>query len=153
MPYFELTTNEQIKAVFTTSSSNLPDEVLDNYGLEDELGLVLDSLPGWDDPGLDPKVKRLLRLFAKYFCAATVAKTATVFILKKETDGSNEGQRSDKDGYSFLSAVFMAEADKYLAMIREELDVLAPAVPDPLSMSRVVPSRDPITQARESDVS
>lgn len=153
MAYFDLTSNAQIRALFTTTDSNLDDDMLDNYGLDDELGLALDSLPGWDEPTISDKVKRLLRLFAKYFCAAQVAKTAAVFILKKETDGSNEGQRSDKDGYDFLFDRFSGEAGKYLALLQAELSIDPGPVAVPLALTRVVPTRDPITEPRETNES
>lgn len=171
MNYLGLTTSDQIRAILTVSEEDLPDETLTPYGLEDELQTELEEwLPNWVDviaegtpteaeeeeeepgsPAPDPeKVKqfRLLRLFAKYFCAAVVARTAPIFVLTKITDGSNEGQRSDTDGFLWLSRDLLAQANRYKSMLLAAL-----GEPDPLDVptiiSRVRPARDPVTQSRD----
>lgn len=157
MPYYELTSTAQIRNVLTVSESDLPDEVIEGFGLDDDLGAVLDkALPGvWEPISVGPAGKqlRLLRLFAKYFCAGSLARTAQVFVLKKTTDGSNEGQRSDKDGWLWLSGSLLGQATAALDELVDDLG-LTPAEVVPYSqISRVVPSRDPITTPRAANVS
>ena len=48
MAYLDLTTTSQIRAVLTVSETDLPDEVIEGYGLDDDLGSLLDkNLPTW----------------------------------------------------------------------------------------------------------
>ncbi|MNQ54509.1 hypothetical protein D3C85_685770 [compost metagenome] len=151
MAYLELTSSAQIRSVLTVSPADLPDEVLTGYGLEDDLGQWLDKqLPTWETL-TDAKHTRLLRLAAKYFCAGTVAKTAQVFALKKKTDGSNEGQRSDKDGFAWMAPALLANAQTAITDLLDDLDLL-PEDATPLFISAARPTRDPITEPRE-DVS
>lgn len=153
MDILGLTNTEQIRAVLTTSESNLPDSVIEGFGLEDDLGRMLDSsLPTWPDlvTANVPRQVRALRLVAKYFCAGTLARTATLWVLKKETDGSNEGQRSDKEGYTYLAGVFFAQAEEALNSLLEDLELPIPEVPIFTMISRGIPDRDPITEARET---
>ena len=154
--YFELTTTKQILAVLTVDDTDIEAETIESQGLEDDLGAALDkALPGvWEAlaDGSDPKstaaVQRKLKLMAKYFCAGTVARMAQVFILKKDTDGSNEGQRSDKDGWLWMSDRLLETADKHLADLIDILE-LTPAVSMPFTVfARVIPDRDPITTPR-----
>lgn len=147
MTILDLTTFDQIRGVLTVSSVDLPDATLAAYGLEDDLGADLDSwATGWSSV-VEPGQSRTLRLYAKYFCAGTVAKTAQVFVLTKASDGSNEGQRSDADGFLWLSDMLLSKAagfrDQFLAAIGSSSE------PERIGlMSRVAPTRDPITEAR-----
>jgi len=156
MDFLGLTTTEQIRGVLTTSPSNLPDATIASFGLEDDLTVMLDgSVPDWQvvqTAGSEGQ-QRLLRLIAKYFCAQQLALTATLWVLKKETDGSNEGQRSDKEGYTYLATVFGAKVIKYLGLILDDLGIVQPTPAPMVFMSRLVPGRDPITQPRTTDVS
>ncbi|QYW06468.1 hypothetical protein uan_056 [Pseudomonas phage UAntarctica] len=157
MPYYELTSTDQIRAVLTVDSSDLPDRIIEAYSLEDDMAAALDkALPDVWEPissGQAGKQLRLLKLFAKYFCAGTMAKTAQVFVLKKTTDGSNEGQRSDKDGWLWLSGLLLGKAQAALDELVDDLG-LTPADTKMYSqIGRVTPDRDPITTPRSSNVS
>lgn len=154
--YFNLTSTKQILAVLTVDDTDIDAEKLEDQGLDDDLGAQLDAaLPGvWEgisqETGLKytPARLRKLRLVAKYFCAATVARMAQVFILKKDTDGSNEGQRSDKDGWLWMSDRLMETANGHLKDLLTDLE-LVPATAAPFQMFvRVTPDRDPITTPR-----
>ena len=137
----------QIRGVLTISESDLSDEALQAYGLTDDLGENLDGwLTGWESI-TDAQQARLLRLYAKYFCAATVAATAPVFVLTKQTDGSNEGQRSGNEGFRWLAGELRAKAESYRSKLLELVgqSVRAESI---MFVSRVVPSRDPVTEAR-----
>lgn len=138
----------QIRAVLTVSEADLPDEVMEDFGLEDEIEDILDDrVPKWTEIVL-PKLQRKLRVFVKYKAAATVALMAPVFILKKMTDGANEGQRSDRDGFRWLAEELDAKAEKALAGLLEELDVeVFPGYSELVGV--VNPLRDPITEPRE----
>lgn len=150
MPNAYLPTNAQIRSTLTTSESNLPDEVLDDYGLDDILSENLDKLVvGWQTASTE-RAERLLRLYSRYFCAGTVAITAQVFILKKETDGSNEGQRSDKDGFAFLAQAMFNQAGAYLSELLDEMGLPQPEAVVPVLFSRSIPDRDPIVEPRSN---
>jgi hypothetical protein len=150
MPYLDLTSTAQIRAVLTVSETDLPDEVIDGYGLEDDLGNFLDKqLPVWPQLLADNGANaRRLRMAAKYYCAGTIARMAQIFVLKKDTDGSNEGQRSDKDGWAWVSASLLGQADGCITEIKDDLK-LSPEVAMPFTVvSRGTPDRDPITTPR-----
>lgn len=149
MPFHDLTTAEQIRNVLTVTKSELTDAQIEGYGLDDDLGVMLDKhVPTWESI-TDVKQVRLLRMVAKYFCAGTLAGTAQLFVLKKETDGSNEGQKSDKDGFSWLAGHLLGKCQAALQELIEELgEVVPPTIF--LVASRVVPTRDPITEPRET---
>ena len=159
MAYFDLTSTEQILAVLTADGSDGIDAVkIDAQGLDDDLGAALDkALPGvWEGIGDGstgtPKQKRLLSLVAKYYCAGVVARMAQVIFLKKVSDGSNEGQRSDKDGWAWMAQAFFDQADTYLADLTTDLD-LTPETVMPFRMFvRVIPDRDPITEPRAANL-
>ncbi|MBU0860279.1 MAG: hypothetical protein KKC02_09110 [Gammaproteobacteria bacterium] len=162
MSLFSLTTFDQIRGVLTVSQADLPDEVLDSYGLEDDLAVDLDDWAGdWKAMSAagaadtaseeDTKRYRLLKLFSKYFCAAQVAATAPVFVLTKTSDGSNEGQRGDSEGFLWLQKAMLTKASQYREKLLDLLNV-APVDSSMTFTSRVAPARDPVTEAR-SDVS
>lgn len=147
MDALSLTSFSQIRGVLTVSEADLSDEGLESYGLGDDLAVDLDEwLEGW---GLitDEKQTRLLRLYAKYFCAATVAATAPVFVLTKQTDGANEGQRSGNEGFRWLADSLMAKAlsyrDKLLELVGEPV-----STGEMVFAARVIPTRDPVTEPR-----
>lgn len=141
----------QVRNVLTVSEADLPEEVLVGFGLEDELEDVIASkIPTWSEISV-PSQLRKLRLFTKYKAAAIVALMAPVFILKKMTDGSNEGQRSDRDGFRWLAEDLGAKADSLMEELLEDLGMAVTVLPFEL-VGRVTPERDPITEPRE-DVS
>ena len=153
MDYFGLTSNQQIMGVLTVDSSDIDESTIESYGLEDDLGRFLDAVPEWETIAADVAVpssknKRRLRIAAKYFCAGMVGKRAQVFILKKSTDGSNEGQRSDKDGWAWLAEGLLNDA---YAALNEVLDDLG-LIPEPVMPYNVIsvsiPDRDPVKTPR-----
>jgi hypothetical protein len=153
MAYHDLTTNDQIRALLTIEDDELPDEILDAYGFEDDLADALDvAVPTWPaivaslEPA-DARKQRRLRLFAKYFCAGTIAGMAQVFMLKSKTDGSNKADRSDKDGWEFIALALLNKAQGYIALITDELGT-TPVTPVFSMIARVVPDRDVITTPR-----
>ena len=147
MTVLDLTTFDQIRGVLTVSPADLPDSVLASYALEDDLGADLDAwATGWSSV-VDPAQSRLLRLYAKYFCAGTVAKTAQVFVLTKKSDGSNEGQRSDSEGFLWMAESLLSRA---AAIKSQFLDLIGGSEPGAwVSVTGVVrPVRDPVTESR-----
>lgn len=151
MSFYDLTTNDQIRSVLTVTEDDLDDSVIDSYGLDDDLGRFLDAVPDWEAiiaAPVKPRHLRSLKLAAKYFCAGTIGKKAQVFILKKSTDGSNEGQRSDKDGWAWLGEGLMQEAQDVIAELLIELGV-EPEPVTPISVIAIsIPDRDPIKTPR-----
>jgi hypothetical protein len=147
MQITDLVVSAQIRGVLTVSEADLPDETLLAYGLTDDLGENLDSwLTGWELI-TDNQQTRLLRLYAKYFCAATVAATAPVFVLTKQTDGSNEGQRAGSEGFRWLAGDLRAKAESYRNKLLALVGQSEPAESMTFA-SRVTPGRDPVTEAR-----
>lgn len=139
---------DQVRSVLTVSPVDLPDEVLEGYGLEDDLAADLDSrLPSWETLN-DSSHLRSLRMFVKYRAAALIAVTAPVFVLKKSTDGSNEGQRSDRDGFLWLAENLNARANAILSGLLEELGEDVEVEPFEL-VGKSIPARDPITEPRD----
>lgn len=141
-----LTSYSQIRGVITVSERDLPDEVLQAMALEDDLEAdLLEWLPEWESLSDVAEAQRL-RLFAKYFCAGNVADMAQVFVLKKDTDGSNEGQRSDVDGFKELAQVLKAKAQMHKAALANMLGIQVSRTYSQVSVSS--PARDVITEAR-----
>lgn len=151
MEFFGLTTIAQIRSVLTCTEDDIEDSVIETFGLEDDLGRYLDVVPGWEAMKDDPdatKHFRSLRLAAKYFCAGTIGKRAQVFILKKSTDGSNEGQRSDKDGWAWLAEGLLGDAQAIIDQLLEDLGA-APEPVAPMSVISIsIPTRDPVRTPR-----
>lgn len=146
MDLLGLTSTEQVRNVLTVSQEDLPDEVIQGFGLEDDLQTDLEGwVPEWESITEDSQARRL-RLYAKYFCAATIATMARVFILKKSTDGSNEGQRSDVDGFADLADLLMGKASAHRKALETALG--RGETPGFTMVSRLSPARDVITQAR-----
>lgn len=138
----------QVRSVLTVSPVDLPDEVLSEYGLEDDLSADLDRrIPSWASITEDKQL-RSLRLYVKYRAAALIAVTAPIFVLKKSTDGSNEGQRSDRDGFLWLAEDLNGRADAILNELLEELGEDIGSEPFDL-VGKSEPSRDPITEPRD----
>ncbi len=136
-----------LRAVLTVSESELPDSVLQSFHVEDDVASELDErVPGWANTA-DGKQLRQLRLFAKYAAGAQIATTASVFILKKETDGNNEGQRSDKDGFAYISVKLREKAESALLKLLA-LKGTAPAAGTTALLDRSPPNRDVITEPR-----
>lgn len=139
---------QQVRNILTVSEEDLPDSVLVGYGLEDDLSADLDKkLENWQAL-TEAKHLRSLRLYVKYKASAIVALTAPIFVLKKNTDGSNEGQRSDRDGYLWLANSLNGRADTVMTELKEDLGANDSVVGMDL-VGKSSPSRDPITQPRE----
>lgn len=140
---------QQIRNVLTVSPADLPDNVLNGYGLEDDVEAALDKRLGAWRALVDDKHIRSLRLYTKYKAASLVALTAPVFVLKKSTDGSNEGQRSDRDGFLWLAGSLSGRADVIMDDLLEELGMTVNAGQIDL-VGKSIPSRDPIVEPRDN---
>lgn len=154
MDVLGLTSFAQVRGVLTVSSADLPDEVMQGFGVEDDLAEELHGwLPDWATvlAESDERKTRLLRLYAKYLCASLFAGTAEVFVLTKISDGSNEGQRSG-EGLEELATKLKAKAAGYRASYEELVSGQSRGPTSYTLISRVTPARDPVTEARE-DVS
>lgn len=128
---------------------DLPDSVLEGYGLEDDIEALLDSrLETWRELE-EPKHLRSLRLYTKFKAASIVAITAQLFVLKKNSDGSNEGQRSDKDGFLWLSKSLSDKAEAVMGQLLEDLELAGQEATFDL-VGRSIPTRDPIVEPREN---
>ncbi len=143
-----LTSFDQLRGVLGVSVADVPDAMLTPYALEDDLTVDLDGwLTDWvtlRDAGGRPAT--LLRLYAKYRCAAWLAGTAGNFLLTQFSDGANAGQRADPDVEALL-AHLEGRAGHYHQALDEELDTPLTGT-GPVVMGRVVPTRDPVTEGR-----
>ena len=154
MDVLGLTSFAQIRGVLTVSPADLPDESMQGFGVEDDLAEDLHGwVPAWADvlAENDDRKVRLLRLYAKYLCASLFAGTAEVFVLTKISDGSNEGQRSG-EGLQDLASKLKAKAAGYRAAYEALVSGQSRGSTSYTLISRVTPTRDPVTEARE-DVS
>lgn len=146
----QLTSFDQIRGVLTVSPADLPDEVLQAYGLEDDLEVDLSGwLENWQgvlDSGT-PRETLLLRLYAKYRCAALVAASGQNFTLTQFTDGANAGQRSDTEGFQKLREHMESRASDYRLKLEDELSV-ALSTPTTSIMGVANPARNPVTEGR-----
>lgn len=146
----DLTTFSQIRGVLTVSSADLPDQVLEPYGLEDDLRVDLEGwVDGWEAirDGSETRPKTLLRLYAKYRCAALVAASGQNFTLTSFTDGANAGQRSDVEGFQKLREHMESRASHYRQQLEDELSSAFSVEPVAI-MGRATPSRNPVTEGR-----
>lgn len=138
----------QVRDVLAVSEADLPMDTLNGFGLEDEIADALDTAcPNWETLEQVRHIRKL-RLYCKYKAASIVAVMAPVFILKKMSDGANEGQRSDKDGFRWLADELAGKANKIMDDLLDELgeNTAAPAI----NLSGTVkPDRDPITEPRD----
>lgn len=143
-----LTTFDQIRGLLAVSPADLPDAILIPYGLEDDLAIDLsDWLDDWEATLLaGDRNTMLLKLYAKYRCAAWVAASGQNFMLTSFTDGANAGQRSDTEGFQKLKEHLEGRAGHYRQQLDEALNQVTGSVVN--VMGRVIPSRDPVTQGR-----
>lgn len=149
MTILDLTSFAQIRGVLTVSEADLPDETLASYALEDDLAADLDSwVPGWAAMAV-PEQARSLRLYSKYFCAASVASSAPVFVLTKMSDGSNEGQRNGTEGFRWLADAMNGKALVHKAALLKAIGSELPSTGYTL-ISAVRPTRDPIVEPRSA---
>lgn len=155
MDFYGLTSINQIRGVLTVTDDDIDDSTIQDFGLDDDLAQFLDGVKDWEAMAADktePPAKNLRRLrrAAKYFCAGQLAKRAQVFMLKKSTDGSNEMQRSDKDGWLWMAAQLLDDAKAALEEILldqgKEVDPLLPY--NVISIS--TPDRDPVRTPRST---
>lgn len=148
MDILGLTTFDQVRGVLTVSVRDLPDSVLQNYGLEDDLDVDLSSwLEDYTTKVADsPRIAKLVNLYAKYRCAAWLAASGQNFIYTQMSDGTNQAQRSDTEGFQALRIHLESRALHYREKVQEELSeesvVVAPL------FGRVSPTRDPVTEPR-----
>ena len=148
MDILGLTTFNQVRGVLTVSVRDLPDSVLQNYGLEDDLDVDLGS---WLEDyaakiAANERLAKLVKLYAKYRCAAWLAASGQNFIYTQMSDGTNQAQRSDTEGFQALRIHLESRAMYYREKAQEELSEDAIAVA-PL-FGRVSPTRNPVTEPR-----
>jgi len=150
MTVLDLTSFDQIRGVLAVSPSDLPDEILTPYSLEDDLEVDLDGwAEGWREVRAtgEKRQQTLLKLYAKYRCAAWVAAAGQNFMFTRFTDGANQGQRSDAEGFEKLKRHMEARAASYREQLEEALSATYTATRATL-FGRATPSRDPNIEGR-----
>lgn len=145
-----LTSFSNIRGVLAVSPSDLPDEGLEGFALADDLQTDLEAWkPDWESVVDGSKEARLLRLYAKYRCAAWVATAGQNFMLKKFSDGANEGQRSDSEGFQALREHMEDRAREYRSQLEDKPQDASSSSYTPLfGVSK--PDRDPVTTGRNN---
>lgn len=150
MTVLDLTSFDQIRGVLAVSPNDLPNEILEPYGLEEDLEVDLSGWVGdWQrirDSGA-ARQQMMLKLYAKYRCAAWVAAAGQNFMFTRFTDGANEGQRSDAEGFEKLKNHMESRAASYREQLEESLSPTYSASRTTL-FGRVTPGRDPVTEGR-----
>lgn len=142
----DLVNFDTIRAVLTVSESDLPDEILSKYGLEDDLLINLNaSYPTWNTVQ-DDLIQAKLRMYSKYRVAAWIATTAPLFVLIMEGDGNNQARRSDKDGFRWLSESLAARAVAIMTELQDDAGMTQPTIQS--IISGVPPLRNVITTPR-----
>lgn len=150
MTVLDLTSFDQIRGVLAVSPNDLPNEILTPYGLQDDLEVDLDGwVENWQeirDTG-EKRQQSMLKLYAKYRCAAWVAAAGQNFMFTRFTDGANEGQRSDAEGFEKLQRHMESRAAYYREQLEQSLSEAYTATRATL-FGRATPARDPVTEGR-----
>lgn len=149
MDILGLTNFDQVRGVLTVSAADLPDQVLTNYGLEDDLAVDLASwASNWETlASSNDEAQKLLAIYAKYRCASWLAASGQNFILTQFTDGANAGQRSDTEGFQELRRHLEGRASKYKSRIEQLVDNNRQSTFRP-AMGIANPSRNPVLEGR-----
>lgn len=143
-----LTNFQQVRGVLTVSVRDLPDSVLENYDLASDLDV---DLEGWlgdyaSKIAADASLEKLVKLYAKYRCASWLAASGQNFIYTQMSDGTNQAQRSDTEGFQALRLHLEGRARHYQQKAQEKLNE---QVSSTLTIfGRATPSRDPVTETR-----
>lgn len=146
-----LTSFSQVRAVLSVSGADLPDARLAAYALDDDLGVELDSwVEDWQALlAAGERPAQLLKLYAKYQCAAWVAVAAQNFTLQQLTDGANAATRSTNVDFDHLREHLAGRAAYYRELLQDLLETQEGEGGTGLTvLSRVTPSRDPVTEGR-----
>lgn len=153
-----LTSSEKVRASMGLSGRDLPDAVMDQMDIADELQVVLESwLPDWEShlatgaaeaaSAVEKGLLRTLRVYAKYQAAAILAVSAQNFVLERLSDGENEGQRN-LEGIAGYRHVLQSKADEHRVLIENVLDSQRQADLVLTLFGVSVPDRDPVTEGR-----
>lgn len=148
MDILGLTSFNQVRGVLTVSQRDLPDATLEGYGLADDLDVDLESWLGDYATKLagNQRLNKLVKLYAKYRCAAWLAASGQNFIYTQMSDGTNQAQRSDTEGFQALRHHLESRAGLYQQKANEELSQeTATLLP---MFGGVTPTRDPVTETR-----
>lgn len=148
MDILGLTNFQQVRGVLTVSVRDVPDSVLENYDLASDLDVDLESWLGDYASKLagDPSLEKLVKLYAKYRCAAWLAASGQNFIYTQMSDGTNQAQRSDTEGFQALRLHLEGRARHYQEKSQEKLN--EQATTSLTLFGRAVPARDPVTETR-----
>lgn len=145
----DLISFEQIRAVLTVSKTDLPDKVMQDFGIQDDLLIDLTSwFPSFADT-TDELVAVKLRVYTKLFCAATIARTAPIFVLSRITVDDKTSERSSSESYLYLHEMLLSKA---VAMKKQILSDIGSGITSYEELSLVSvnkPYRDVITEARQ----
>lgn len=143
-----------LRATVGMSEADADDAVVSSLNLQDEVEISLQGwLPDysaiiadtWSGGTAEQRDFILIRLKAwtKYFAAATLAVSAPGLLLRRLTDGENEGQRFDNVKPEQIADRLFAKASDFREAIENELDTEEAAAT--FSMFGVVsPNYDPV---------
>lgn len=141
-----LTNFSQVRGVLTVSERDLPDAVLESYDISSDLEADLSSW--FEDYAAAPEaVTKLLKLYAKYRCAAWLAASGQNFIYTQMSDGTNQARRSDTEGFQALRLHLEGRARHYQERVEELIDVSSATR---LTLFGVAnPGRNPVLEGRD----
>jgi len=90
----DLVSFAQIRSVLMCSDIELPNQVLADYNIYDDLAQDLDS---WFSDWSSTADERKLRLYSKYFCALTILPALENTLLTASSDGTNSASKRNSD--------------------------------------------------------
>ena len=133
---------------------DLPDDIISNWGLEEEIAVDLDGwYPNHDTVNLDStaeKKSRQLRVYIRYLAVAVCIRVGFGYIHKAWTDGSGKYERFEGD-WKVLAAEFAAKAASVKQAIKEDLGIAeATTSLRPTMIGIASPDRDPVTTPRST---
>jgi hypothetical protein len=148
MDILGLTSSNQIRGVLTVSVRDLPDSVVEDYDLATDLEVDLEGWLGDYTTTLagDAALAKLVKLYAKYRCAAWLAASGQNFLYTQMSDGTNQAQRSDTEGFQTLRLHLESRALFYRQKADEQRSEATAA--NVTLLGRATPTRDPVTETR-----
>ena len=155
IPLLGVTNSDAVRTALGVSDEELNDEYIESsevaIELQEDLAdwcslSISDLIDNFESstPDADKlRQLRLISLYAKYFCAYTIAQAADLLFVERQGDGQNDSQRSRRTSYNDLLNRLSASMNKYRDMVNASA---GDPVSSPASVfSGVIPGFDPVT--------
>ncbi len=146
MAQLSYTTTDAIRAAIGLTVDEVPDQMLQNQGLEKEINLDLDSwLPGHSSLTTEPAVS-YLSLYAQWYAAEQVLKQMLLAIPQMIGDGKSEMRRFLNMKVEELYPKASEKRALYKRLLEQDQSIQQDlGVPTLMSASR--PDYDPVTNS------